>query len=140
MLVYKFGGASVKNAKAVEQLKKIITDSSDNLILVISAMGKTTNHLEAILAGSLKNNGSHIPLISQLNTFHIQLAKELMYADHPILKEIEAIFNEITEFCNNLDLKGYNYAYDQIVSFGEILSTKIISEYLQYKKIGKYVH
>jgi len=135
MLVYKFGGASVKNPKAVKQLKKIIANTNDNLIVVISAMGKTTNRLEALLAQALKNNGGHIPLIAQLKTYHLQFIEELMVNDQQIKAEIENIFFKINDICDKIEPAVYNYAYDQIVSFGEILSTKIISKYLEQEKI-----
>jgi aspartate kinase len=135
MLVYKFGGASVKNAKAVEQLKKIVANTDENLIIVISAMGKTTNKLEAVLAQALQKDGSHLPLISNLKACHLQLVEELFVQDQPIKNEVDKVFLEIIDFCNHLGLKGYDYAYDQIVSFGELLSTKIISKYLEQENI-----
>jgi len=136
MLVYKFGGASVKDANAVRQLKNIIQYSNEKLLIVISAMGKTTNRLEEILANAFRNDASHLALIQKLKSVHITLIEELFDDPEDIRIEIDEIFSKIKHNCSELKPGNYNFAYDQIVSFGEILSTKIVSAFLNNEEIS----
>lgn len=136
MLVYKFGGASVKDANAVQQLKKIVVNCDENLVVVISAMGKSTNKLEAVLLHALKNDGSFLPLLNELKIYHLQFIDDLLPNDQKIKDEVENIFSQIEGNCQQHQNKGYDFAYDQIVSFGEILSTKIVSAFLNKEGIN----
>lgn len=136
MLVYKFGGASVKDASAVRQLKNIVHGCKENLIVVISAMGKTTNKLENVLLHTFKNDGTHLPLISDLKTFHLSLIDELLPGNQEMIDVVEKTFLLIEENCIKCQSKGYDFAYDQIVSFGELLSTKIVSNYLNNEGVS----
>jgi len=135
MLVYKFGGASIKDAMAVRQLKNIIQFSNEKLLIVISAMGKTTNRLEAILAHAFRNDASHLALIQKLKSEHVNLIDELFEDPAQMRIEIDEIFSKIKSNCSALKPNSYDFAYDQIVSFGEILSTKIVSAFLNQEKI-----
>lgn len=140
MLVYKFGGASVKDANAVRQLKNIIQYSDEKLLIVISAMGKTTNRLEEILAHAFRNDASHLTLIQKLKSDHVNLIEELFDVPGEIRIEIEEVFSKIKRNCSELRPGNYDFAYDQIVSFGEIISTKIVSAFLvQEEIINKWV-
>ncbi|MBP5643179.1 MAG: aspartate kinase [Bacteroidales bacterium] len=131
--VYKFGGASVKDADAVRNLKNIIEkeDRSD-LMLVISAMGKTTNGIEKALK-EFRDNDGHLPIgaLKDLMEYHEKIMLELFNGDseHPVF---EAVTNLFLDLYLNLKETGYDYdyQYDQTISFGEMLSTTIISAYL----------
>ncbi len=92
MLVYKFGGASVKDANAVRQLKNIVGKCNENLIVIISAMDKTTNKLEDILLHAFKGDGSFLPLINKLKSYHLALIKDLLLDDKQIINEVNKIF------------------------------------------------
>ena len=131
--VYKFGGASVKDADAVRNLKKIIeNEDRSDLMLVISAMGKTTNGIEKVLK-EFRDNDGHLPIsaLKDLMEYHENIMLELFNnnSEHPVF---EAVTNLFLDLYLNLQETGYDYdyQYDQTISFGEMLSTTIISAYL----------
>lgn len=131
--VYKFGGASVKDTDAVRNLKKILdNEERSDLLLVVSAMGKTTNGIEKAL-GNFRDNDGHLPIhaLKDLMEYHEKIMTELFdgNTEHPVF---EAVTNLFLDLYLNLQETGYDYdyQYDQTVSFGEMLSTTIISAYL----------
>lgn len=131
--VYKFGGASVKDAEAVRNLKNIIEkEDNGNILMVVSAMGKTTNAIEKALADFRANEG-HLGLeaISEITEYHEKILLDLFDGNtaHPIFDKITQLF---LEMYLNLQETGYDYdfQYDQTVSYGELVSTTIISAYL----------
>lgn len=131
--VYKFGGASVKDADAVRNLKNIIeNEDRSDLMLVISAMGKTTNGIEKVL-NDFRDNDGHLPIdaMRDLMDYHEKIMLELFdgNSEHPVF---EAVTNLFLDLYLNLQETGYDYdyQYDQTISFGEMLSTTIISAYL----------
>ena len=129
MKVFKFGGASVKNADAVRNVAKIITDYSDNLVVVISAMGKITNLMESLVKAYFNNNKNAVNIFIQYKSFHIKICNEL-FDEGRIPKSINAIFSELENKLTHTPSLDFNFEYDQIVGFGEIVSTQIVSEYL----------
>lgn len=129
--IYKFGGASVKSADGVRNLANIVKAQSDNLIVVVSAMGKTTNALEVILADFLSGNSKVWEGFNALKAYHFEVFNGLLGASAgSYSSSISLTFNEIETFLNEEPSRDYNYCYDQLVSFGEILSTQIVSLYL----------
>jgi aspartate kinase len=131
MIVYKFGGASVKNAQAVMKISKIIGTASQPLIVVVSAMGKTTNRLEAFLDEGLKGSGKHHEILNELKTEHIRIIKELIPDPaHPIYNEVEGFFQEAAALIQLHRNKDYNFIYDQVIPLGELISTKIVNAWL----------
>lgn len=137
MIVFKFGGASVQNSESIKNLYKILLKSKfDKLIIVISAIGKTTNALENICELAI-NNKSFDNELNELKSKHLEIANILLN-NNDLTSSINNIFTKI----NNLtsEFSDYDILYDQIVSYGEILSTTIISYYLNYKGFkNKYV-
>ena len=132
MKVYKFGGASIKDYKSVKRLTRIIRKHNhDEMILIVSAMGKTTNLMEDFVLSytkSFKNLKNKLELIK---SFHKDIVKDLFTKNRQsVLKIIESVFNEIDKFLKLNKENDYNFIYDQLVSYGEILSSVIISEYL----------
>ena len=128
MRVYKFGGASVKDAVGVRNVASILQAESDvNLIIVISAMGKTTNALESIVNAYY---GGHTPSLESLKQYHFDIMNQLFERNHPIYDEVNNLFVEIEWVIEDAPTSTYAYEYDQIVSVGELLSTIIISAYL----------
>ena len=123
MKVYKFGGASVKDAHGVRNLKEIVTQAGDDLMVVVSAMGKTTNALERLVAAlSQKDEAAAENEWLNVLDMHVHLAMELG------LKPNEDIrFPMMPEYDHAC---SYDQNYDQIVSQGEILSTQIVAVYL----------
>ena len=136
--VFKFGGASVKDADSVRNLKSIIErEDRDNLLIVISAMGKTTSIIEKTLKLFRDNDGHlEITALRELMCYHEDIMTELFNGNtqHPVFDTVANIFIDL--FCN-LQETGfqYDYQYDQTVSFGEVLSTTIISAFLNYNGI-----
>ena len=131
--VFKFGGASVKDADAVRNLKHILeNEDRSDLMLVISAMGKTTNGIEKVLK-EFRDADGHLPIgaLKDLMEYHEKIMLELFNgnSEHPVF---ETVTNLFLDLYLNLQETGYDYdyQYDQTISFGEMLSTTIISAYL----------
>jgi len=129
--VFKFGGASVKNAEGVRNLKKILEIyQNEPLIVVISAMGKMTNQLEKVLDSwyyapdSLQNN------FEIIKNFHLDIARQLENKPEEITAVLLPILNRLFEIVSEKNSDNYDKDYDDIVSFGEYLSTQLISTYL----------
>jgi len=135
MLVFKFGGASLKSAEAVRNMKKILDSFNDDLVIVVSAMGKMTNELEKLVG--LCHFGE--PTDEQFNyikEFHYQIVGELFpEKDHNIYGDIKSIFEKLKTQSSKSNKGSFDFIYDQVVSFGEMLSTTIISEYLNINKV-----
>jgi aspartate kinase len=134
MKVFKFGGASVKNADAVRNVGHIITQfKDDKLLVVISAMGKNTNKLEELVKAFWENDGkAKAAIIGELKKFHFDIANDLISdKKHHIFSDLEDLLMEleclVDKKYNNV---SYDEMYDGIVCYGELLSTKIVSDYL----------
>jgi aspartate kinase len=131
MKVFKFGGASVKDANAVKNVGEVLKLYQDKLVVVISAMGKTTNGLEKVVESYLNKDGKALENLQIVKDFHTSILKDLFEdKNHPIFNEIHNTFVEIEWEIEDDPVREYDYVYDQIVSVGEILSTKIVSTYL----------
>lgn len=131
MLIYKFGGASVKNKDSFLLLKNIVSACNDDLIVVVSAMGKTTNRLEEIVKLAFRNDNSYSEKLDLLNEYHQLLIKEILKDDSGELEQIvELLFEEIAATIDRHKGDDFNFFYDQVVSFGEIISTRIVSHFL----------
>ncbi len=134
MRVFKFGGASVKNAEAVKNVAGIIgLFSEEQLLVVVSAMGKTTNALEAVVAAYLSGNSEKAKeLVEERIRFHKEIVADLkLETAEPLKEDLNALFTHLLNYLNGTASDNANYEYDQIVSWGEIVSTKIIHQYLQ---------
>lgn len=128
MRVFKFGGASVKNAPAVVNTASIIHNhANEPLLVVVSAMGKTTNALEMIVNAILSKQDYKSEL-QRIKDYHLTITNILFGADHNIHKEIITVLEAI----NDLSVKSFSedQLYDQVVSLGEIVSTLIVSAYI----------
>jgi aspartate kinase len=133
MIVYKFGGASVKNSEAVKNVAKIISSHNHSpLIVVISAMGKTTNALEKLTEAFFYRNLEQAKrILDEIKSFHTEIANELFEnKNHMIFNIIDRTFYHLYYYIQDSPGKNYNYEYDRIVSTGEVISTQIVSEYL----------
>jgi aspartate kinase len=132
MKIFKFGGASVKDAEAVRNIARIIKEyKNDSLVVVISAMGKTTNALENIVKAFYYKTGVAEELFNELKTFHFNLLDELFESKkHPIYQDLHNTFVEIEWQLEDEPVGTFDFEYDQMVGIGEMLSTKIVSAYL----------
>lgn len=129
--IYKFGGASVKDADAVKNLAEILRNRlRKNMIIVVSAMGKTTNALESILSNKLDNE-DYSKNYSILKSFHEDICTGLFPAGHSVFAQLENIFVQLLhELEKPLNRENYDEFYDRIVSFGELISSRIVAEFL----------
>ncbi|HJA96224.1 MAG TPA: aspartate kinase [Candidatus Alistipes faecavium] len=133
MKVYKFGGASVRNADGVRNLRKII-DEEQHLFIIVSAMGKTTNALEKVFEGLQKGDKAlSKEHIDTLRTYHAEIIDDLWHG-HKSLPAVDALFDELEQVATETRYEASDAElwYDAIVSYGELVSTTIISEYLNY--------
>lgn len=127
--VYKFGGASVKDAAGVKNLASIIAGKKNSLLIVLSAMGKTTNALEALTKAYFAGEDTD-EIFTGIKDYHYSLTAELFGGtEHPVFDEVNNLFVEI-EWILEDEPFDFDYIYDQIVSIGELVSTKIVSHYL----------
>ena len=137
MQVYKYGGAPVKDAQSVRNVFSILekTEKKD-ILIVISAMGKTTNALEEVVESYFKDKNSSEQSLQKVKDFHYTIIDELFEdKNHPVYWKIDGLFGEITSFIERNKSPKHSFVYDQIVGFGELLSTTIISHYLNDKGI-----
>ena len=133
MKVFKFGGASVNSADAVRNMAQIVQChiESEPLVVVVSAMGKTTNLLEKLVPWATKASETEV-LRQQLEDYHRSIASALMPDNKDVQQKIDDLLADLDTLCDTLpaDAEHYNYNYDQVVSHGELLSTTIIADYL----------
>ena len=137
MEVYKFGGASVRNAEAIRNVGRIVQMSIHRpLAIVISAMGKTTNALEGIINAHYHDREQLPGLVEQLKRYHEEVAIDLMGANSSqLINDLHDLWVELFWILEEEPHPQYNYHYDQIIVFGELASTKIVSAYLQGEEI-----
>lgn len=136
MQVYKFGGASVKDAKGVRNVAKVLeTTDPKHKVVVISAMGKTTNKLERIIALYFDNSNELGQAISELKQDHYEILDDLFGdSSNPAYTKTNYFFDELSIFFDRNKSPNYDFVYDQVVGFGELISTSIVSYYL--KSVG----
>ena len=133
MKVFKFGGVSIQSSSAIRNVVDIIKKSKfTDLIIVVSAMGKTTNSLEEIVDQFFFNKRLSL---EKIKNYHLAIVDDLFEENHSIYTDLNALFLELEWLLNDKPIRSYDYYYDQIVSFGELFSSKIISEYLSFLKI-----
>ena len=128
MKVYKFGGASVKSAGAVKNVGQIVESCEENLAVVISAMGKTTNLLEALVKAYFEKNNNKWDIFQQFTDYHTEIVYEL-FGSSNIPDPVSGLFEELRLKLEKTPSFDYNFEYDQLICFGELVSTRIVSEY-----------
>ena len=137
MKVFKFGGASIKSANAIKNVAKILNSQDlSNCLLVISAMGKMTNAFEKMTDAYFNNDQEKLTeSIDFTSNFHLKIINNLFVENHVIHQKITVLFGQLVRFLTQNKSRNYDYLYDQIVSYGEMLSTTIVSDYLNEIKI-----
>jgi aspartate kinase len=133
MKVFKFGGASVKDPNAVRNVSEILKlFGGEKLTVVVSAMGKTTNKLEEVVKAYSQND--HLQFnahVSDLYDFHMNIMGELFHERHyAIFNTVEDVFEKLRNMFDQPFPDNYSFAYDQIVSLGEVISTHIVAAFL----------
>ncbi len=136
MKVFKFGGASVKNSDSIRNIVEIIRSYGTNeLIIVVSAMDKTTNALENVLELYLENNQEYLQKIDQIFIFHDKICRDLFPKNHNVFSGLKNIITKLVSFLKNNKSPNYSFVYDQTVSYGELISTFIINSYFIEEKL-----
>lgn len=132
MRIFKFGGASVKDAQGVENVAKVLKETGyENTLVVVSAMGKSTNAMEAIVNAYFEDKNALPSVIQDVIEYHSEILKTLFKNDqHPVFKKVKVLFDEVQGFLVWNKSPNYNFVYDQVVGYGELASTTIISAYL----------
>ena len=132
MQIFKFGGASVKDAAGVRNVAKILEKVGyAHSLIVISAMGKTTNALEVVVNNYFKAPAQLPESLQIIKDFHYQIIRELFSDEnHPVYWKVDGLFAELSSFLERNKSPKHSFVYDQVIGFGELLSTTIISQYL----------
>ncbi len=132
MKVFKFGGASVKDAEGVKNAASIVGKyAKEELIIIVSAMGKTTNNLERLTNSLFYKEEKSVAILDEIKKFHLSIAKELFpNPSNTIYALLENDFVELQWAIEDEPSYSYNHEYDQIVCMGEILSSRILAGYL----------
>lgn len=148
MLVFKFGGASVKDAEGIINLARVVKNfEGQQLLIVVSAMGKTTNALEKLTNAYMDGAQALSEIFDEVKRFHYLIMQRLFAPQHPVFDEVANTFVEIDWAIEDEPHDDYDFVYDQIVSVGELVSTRIVSAYLnqagirnRWLDVRGYVH
>ena len=127
MKVFKFGGASVKDAEGVRNLAAIVGRERGELVVVVSAMGKTTNLLETLCNAYFYKQEEAAAIMGRLREYHLVITRELFPVNDGVFRHLEELFAVLEAMLAGESSMCYDYEYDRIVSFGELLSTTIVN-------------
>ncbi|MDB2606730.1 aspartate kinase [Zobellia sp.] len=132
MRVFKFGGASVKDADGVKNVVNVLKQTGhDNTIVVVSAMGKTTNAMEATVNAYFNDKSVLTAAFQETIAYHDTILKDLFSNNnHEIFTQVKGLFDEVQGFLVWNKSPNYNFVYDQVVGYGELISTTILNAYL----------
>ncbi|MEO0058437.1 MAG: Aspartate kinase [Bacteroidota bacterium] len=129
MKIFKFGGASIKDANGILNVCDVLkTVGYQDVLLVVSAMGKTTNALEVVVKDYFEKSTALQSSVQEVKKYHNQILIDLFDDEnHKVFEAVNAHFSDLEYFLKHNKSPNYNFVYDQIVSFGEIISTTILS-------------
>tara|TARA_R110000868_G_scaffold1647_1_gene13257 strand:- start:29726 stop:30976 length:1251 start_codon:yes stop_codon:yes gene_type:complete len=132
MRVFKFGGASVKDAESIKNVVKVLKEvGHENTLLVVSAMGKTTNAMEDVVNAYFKDKSKLTSAVHEVIQYHDTILHDLFPNDkHPVFASVKTLFDEVQGFLVWNKSPKYGFIYDQVVGYGELVSTTILSAYL----------
>lgn len=135
MRIFKFGGASVKDAEGIKNVYNVLQQVGfEDVLLVVSAMGKTTNALEVVIKNYFEKSPELQSSVQDVKKYHNQILLDLFDDEqNSAFAAINMLFSDLEGFLKNNKSPNYNFVYDQIVSFGEIISTTIISHYFNFR-------
>lgn len=138
MRVFKFGGASVKDANGVKNLLSVLKKVGHNdTLIVVSAMGKTTNALELVLNNYFHNRSELQSSLQDIKKYHNGILLDLFEnEEHKVFGKVSEFFVELDNFFKTNKSPDYNFVYDQVIGYGELISTTIISNYLEEQGIN----
>ena len=136
IVVFKFGGASVRDASAVRNVASILKRFKEpQTVVIISAMGKMTNALEELARTHFDKAPEATEHLQKIRTYHWQIAQELFPPEHEVFAQLNDHFVEIDWLMSDPQHTTYDFLYDQLVSYGELLSTRIVAAYLVMEQV-----
>jgi len=137
MRIFKFGGASVKDAAGIKNVFDVLQKVGyEDVLLVVSAMGKTTNALEVVIKNYFEKSPALQASVQEVKKYHNQILIDLFDDEKStVFTDVNTLFGELEYFLSHNKSPNYNFVYDQIVSYGELISTTILSHYMNFKNI-----
>ena len=138
MKIFKFGGASIKDAAAIKNVATIIESQKDSgLLVVVSALGKNTNALEKLVNACFSNNSiDKETLFAEIKNEHLSIINAMFDNKQlDVFTDIENLFDLLYKYINGKFSENYDFEYDQIVSFGELISSKMLYYYLKHENM-----
>lgn len=137
MKIFKFGGASVKDADGIKNVYDVLQKAGyEDVLLVVSAMGKTTNALEVVIKNYFDKAPELSSSVQEIKKYHNQILLDLFEDDnHPVFASVNEQFSDLEYFLAHNKSPNYNFVYDQIVSYGELISTNILSHFMNFMNI-----
>lgn len=137
MRVFKFGGASVKDAEGIKNVYDVLQKVGyEDVLLVVSAMGKTTNALEVVIKNYFEKSAELQSSVQEVKKYHNQILLDLFEDDkNDVFAAVNSQFSDLEYFLTHNKSPNYNFVYDQIVSYGELISTTILSHFMNFMGI-----
>jgi aspartate kinase len=137
MKIFKFGGASVKDAAGIKNVYDVLRQVGyEDVLLVVSAMGKTTNALEEVIKDYFEKSAALQSSVQEVKKYHNQILLDLFEEEkNVVFAAVNALFADMEYFLKTNKSPNYNFVYDQIVSYGELISTTILSHYMNHRGI-----
>jgi aspartate kinase len=138
MRIFKFGGASVKDADGIHNMYRVLEQTGhENTLIVVSAMGKTTNALEKLIEVYFEDSQKTESQLNEVIDYHLGIMNEIFdHPNHEVYDEVKGRFDHLRTFLKTNKSPHYSFVYDQVVSTGELVSTTIIAHYLNSKGIS----
>lgn len=138
MRIFKFGGASVKDAAGIKNVYEVLQKAGyEDVLLVVSAMGKTTNALEVVVKNYVEKSRELKESLQEVRKYHNEILIDLFDdGTHKVFADVAAHFSDLEYFLGHNKSPNYSFVYDQIVSYGELISTVILSHYMNFRQIN----
>jgi len=137
MRIFKFGGASVKDAAGIRNVYEVLQKTGyEDVLLVVSAMGKTTNALEVVIKDYFDKSAALKSSVQEVKKYHNQILLDLFDDEkHAVFTDVNKLFADLDYFLSQNKSPNYNFVYDQVVSLGELISTTILSHFMNFMGI-----
>lgn len=136
MKIYKFGGASVKDAEGVRTILQLLkTVGYQDTLIVVSAMGKTTNAMELVVDHYFNNPKALSQALLEVKKQHLDIVQVLFQTQEAVFDAVDKLFDSLTNFLTTNKSTHYSFVYDQVVSYGELISTQIIAHYFAAEEL-----
>ena len=135
--VLKFGGASIRDSSKIENVFSILSSyKNEKIVIIFSAIANVTNLLEELVDLHLMNDLRKQHKLVEIHQMHLNIVKDLFEKNHSIYNKLNNLIDELRVIIDKKPESGYSFIYDQIVSYGELMSTKILNDYLNLRKFN----